>query len=109
MALAARRTLMRHRFCSSLKLLMIFAWVGVIVSYLTYDYFVSSMGLREPPCPRGSSLILWRSTHYCATHSQARLWNLNHSSLYVLLIAAVALSMAAGACVQNYRAKVRET
>jgi len=61
---------MRGSFCRLLKFATMIAWIGVIGSYLTYDYFVSAVGLREPPCALGASSILWRSTRFCATHSQ---------------------------------------
>jgi hypothetical protein len=81
------------------------AWLGVITTFLVYNFFVDASGLHQPPCEAHSHVILWRSSHFCATAQEARFWELNYHSIYVLLGLAVVLTMIAGAYQQLLRRK----
>jgi hypothetical protein len=89
---------MRKFACTSLRFVANVAWIGVVASFLIYNFYIQMQGLREPPCAAQDIAILWRSTHYCATATQARLWELNYDLIQVLLVAAVVLTAMAGAC-----------
>jgi hypothetical protein len=88
---------MRSAVFTLVKVLIGLAWLGVIATFLVYNFFIQAGGLHQPPCKANSHVILWRSTHFCATGREARLWELNYHSMYVLLGLAVALPMIAGA------------
>lgn len=89
---------MRISACASLKLISAVAWLATVGSFLLYNFFVRSKGLGQPPCGTDAVSIVWRSTRFCATPGDARLWQLNYEFLRLAPICAAVLTALAVAC-----------
>ena len=63
---------MRPAVCTVFKALSWFAWLGVFATFLVYNFFIQARGLHPPPCDAFSHVIVWRSSHFCATGQEAR-------------------------------------
>jgi len=89
---------MRNFACAALNLTSKLAWLGVLVSFVIYNFYVQARSISEPPCDAHQVLILWRSAHYCATTTEAQLWELNYRVGSVLMVTAAVLTVLAGVC-----------
>jgi len=100
---------MVNQVYSLLKWLSGLAWLGVAGSFLFYNLFVEAEGLTQSPCASGSAQIVWRSTQFCATHSQAHWWTVNDNLLTSILpLAAVVLTVTVGISAQLRRKSSRQ-
>lgn len=64
-------------------------WCATLLSFASYNAFMRWRGLHRAPCNPTQAELVFRSTTFCGSWQDARLWQLNSIALYGSLIAAM--------------------
>lgn len=80
----------------SLRLASYVCWLGTLLSFAVYNFFVQYEGLQRSPCDINQAEIIFRSTVYCGSVQDERLWSLNGIVGRAFLVGAVCLTVVSG-------------